>query len=329
MSTVLLIGGAGYVGTQLQRYLAERNLNVLVYDTFWYPDGVWKSSDGTFAKNISYISADIRDFQSLEEATKNVDAIIHLACISNDPSYELNPNLAKEINYESFPAFLEIVNRSNVQRLIYASSSSVYGIKEEPNVTEDLACEPRTDYSRYKVMCEELVLSNLDSTVVSTILRPSTICGFSRRQRFDLVVNALTISALRSGEIRVDGGSQFRPNLHILDMCRAYHEVLTAPAGKVNREIFNVAGENLRVSEIAELVRLTISSEIRITTLPVIDDRSYRVSGEKIRNILGFQPTKKVSDAIQDIAKAYDSNEYGNLDDIKYYNIRTMKALLA
>ena len=227
-SKVLLVGGGGYVGVELQRLLAESNYQVRVLDTFWYPSGKWDLSDGNFVNSIEYIEGDIRDKEVIRKALHGVDACIHLACISNDPSYELNPDLAKSINFDSFVMFVSEINKSSVKKFIYASSSSVYGVKEEENVTEDLICEPLTDYSKYKVMCEDVALNNVSSEIYLTIVRPSTVCGYSRRQRFDLVVNILTLSALTNSLINVDGGDQFRPNLHIKDMTASYKLLLEA-----------------------------------------------------------------------------------------------------
>jgi len=323
----LLVGGAGYVGAELQKHLALKSYNVSVFDTFWYPQGRWSISDGEFAARISCLEGDVRDKVALKEALKDVDTVIHLACISNDPSYELNPKLSKEVNYDSFNDFLELLNVSEVKNFIYASSSSVYGVKNEPEVTEDLACEPRTDYSKFKVLCEEMIKEKLKPSIRRTILRPSTVCGYSRRQRFDLVVNILTIQALTSREIRVDGGKQFRPNLHIHDMCRAYSSIIEAPEDLVHGKTYNVAGENLTVLDIANRVKTIVGHDINIKVLPVVDDRSYRVSGKAILKDLGYKPTKTVDDAILDIKNAYLAGLFGDIQDSSYYNIRTMKKL--
>ena len=179
---VLLVGGGGYVGVELQKLLAESNYQVRVLDTFWYPTGKWDKLDGDFVKRIEYLEGDVRNKEIVGKALNGVDACIHLACISNDPSYELNPNLAKSINFDAFKMFIAEMNRSSVKTFVYASSSSVYGVKQEENVTEDLTCEPLTDYSRYKVMCEDFALNNLSNDICLTIVRPSTVCGYSRRQ---------------------------------------------------------------------------------------------------------------------------------------------------
>lgn len=328
MRNVLLIGGGGYVGTELQRHLCLLGYKLRVYDTFWYSRGKWASESFPGASGIEYRVGDVRNKWLMKEALEDMDACIHLACISNDPSYELDPLLAYEVNYEAFRDLIPAINSSSIKQFIFASSSSVYGVKEEPSVTEELSLEPLTDYSKYKVECEKLLLDSMNSSIVTTILRPSTVCGYSRRQRFDLVVNILTLSALRDGVIKVDGGDQFRPNLHMKDMLESYSILLSTSRNLIDREIFNVAGENLTVYEIALKVKQAFESPISIEYLPVKDSRSYRVSGEKIARVLNFRPKFTVEEAILDIIDAYKRNEYGDTNWVQYYNLRRMKELL-
>lgn len=328
---ILLIGGGGYVGTELQKVLVEEGYRVRVFDAFWYPKGKWGLDSFPGSETIEYVTGDVRNYPLLEEALIGVDSCIHLACISNDPSYELNPSLAYSVNFEAFRDFIEILNRSSVKKIIYASSSSVYGVKSEPKVSEDLSLEPLTDYSRYKVECEKLLFSNLSSEITFSVLRPSTVCGHSKRQRFDLVVNILTLSALTENIIRVDGGNQFRPNLHIKDMLRSYALVLKSNPQTVNREIFNVAGENLTVNDIAirvkKIVGSSLGSDVKIEYLPVKDSRSYRVSGEKIESKLGFTPKYSVNDAILEIVQKFTEGIYGDVKSTDYYNLQRMREL--
>lgn len=322
---VLIIGGAGYVGARLQKFLIESGFDLRIFDTFWYPSGKNINLD---PRKIEYVTGDVRDLNLLKNSLKDIDACIHLACISNDPTFELDPSLAKSINYSAFPGFVDLLNKSDVKRFIYASSSSVYGVKTEPIVSEDLQCEPLTDYSKFKLACEEIVKSNVSKNIVSTILRPSTVCGYSPRQRFDLVVNLLTITALTKKEIIVDGGQQFRPNLHIDDMIRCYREILTSEVEKINNEIFNVAGANLKVIEIAEIVREVVGSECNIKVKEVVDPRSYRVSGAKIAEKISFQPMKSVRDAVEELKNLFEAGKFSNPESEEYYNIRRMKNLI-
>lgn len=325
---VLLVGGAGYVGAELQKSLVDDGYQVSVLDTFWYPAGRWAVNDPTYGSKIKYLEGDVRDTDAVSSALAGSDLCIHLACISNDPSYELDPDLAKSINYEAFKLFVDELNKSTIERVIFASSSSVYGVKTEPEVTENLTCEPLTDYSRYKVACEEILFTKLRDDISSVVVRPSTVCGVSKRQRFDLVVNVLAISALTKGVITVDGGGQYRPNLHITDMVDSYRCLLSAPSDTVNREIFNVAGANLTVLEIAETVREVLGGGPSIEIREAFDQRSYRVSGAKLKRSVGFVPQRTVRDAVAEIAESYARDEFSDINALEYYNIRRMKQLL-
>ena len=326
---VLIIGGGGYVGVELQRLLAESNYQVRVLDTFWYASGKWDKSDGLFTHNIEYVKGDIREKEVLRRALTGVDFCIHLACISNDPSFELNPNLAKSINFDAFLGFVEEVNISSVVSVFYASSSSVYGVKDEDNVTEDLTCNPLTDYSKFKLMCESVALENISDEINLTIVRPSTVCGYSRRQRFDLVVNALTLSALDKSVIIVEGGEQYRPNLHINDMIASYKWLLEVNSKIINRKIYNIAGENLTVLNIAEKVKNHIGGDCELKIKPIVDRRSYRVSGKKIESEVGFIPQYTVDKAILDLKEAFHAGKYLNLESTTYYNIKHMQLLMS
>ena len=219
--------------------------------------------------------------------------------------------------------------KSSVKTLIYASSSSVYGVKEEENVTEELICEPLTDYSKYKVMCEDVALTSISKDICLTVVRPSTVCGYSRRQRFDLVVNVLTLSALTSSVINVDGGEQFRPNLHIKDMIASYKLLLEANPKIIDRKIYNIAGENLTVLRIAEKVQSQMKESCEIKVFPVIDQRSYRVSGKKIESEIGFIPKYSVDEAINDLKEAFYLGKFLNVKSESFYNIKQMKLLMS
>jgi nucleoside-diphosphate-sugar epimerase len=262
--------------------------------------------------------------QSLDGATD----VIHLACISNDPSFDLDPKLGKSINLDSFKPLVNAAKESSVNRFIYASSSSVYGIKSEENVTEDLRLEPLTDYSKFKMICEEILLENTTNDFQCTVLRPATVCGVSPRQRFDLSVNILTNHAINKNKITVLGGSQYRPNLHIQDMARAYLHLLEQGVA-ISGEVFNVGSENISIADIAERVRLTINPDLEIDYLPTNDLRSYRVDSSKIKEKIGFNLTSSVDEAIKDLGLAFAKGKYVNsLENPLYFNIKRMKELL-
>jgi nucleoside-diphosphate-sugar epimerase len=321
MKNILLIGGAGYVGCQLTRKLINQNYNVIVYDLFLYDPNVLL--DLNKHPNLKLIKGDIRNINYLENFLENIDVVIHLACISNDPSYELNPNLGKDINYSCFPKLLEKLKNFNIKMFIYASSSSVYGIKKENIVTENMSTEPLTDYSLYKLKCEEL-LFNESAKYIKTVLRPATVCGYSERQRLDVIVNILTNHAFFNKKIIVYGGNQLRPNIHIDDMCRAYLSIIENK-DFVNNEIFNVGFENHSVNELALLVKKTCS-EVEIITEKVLDERSYKISSEKILKKINFRTKKSVEDAIKDLVLAFSNKKLVNtfLDD-KFYNIKIIQ----
>jgi len=322
---VLIFGGGGYVGSELVSYLLNDGYRVRVLDTFWYGRD---HLDQINNLDLEVITGDIRDIDTVKSALVNVNDVIHLACISNDPSFDLNPELAKSINLTSFEPVVIAAKEAGVVRFIFASTSSVYGVKLEPKVTEKLSLEPLTDYSIYKAECESILLSFASEEFICTILRPATICGVSARQRFDLSVNILTNHAINKKKITVFGGSQQRPNLHIKDMCRAYLHILAQPVNKISGKIFNVGAENLSLNEIAIKVQQITKLVVPIEYQETKDLRSYRVDSSLIKNELGFLPEYKVEDAINDIVFALESDRFVNpLDNSLYYNIKKMKEL--
>lgn len=322
--TVLVTGGAGYVGAVLVPVLIEKGYSVKVIDLYLYGDEVLSPVKGH--PRLKEIRGDIRNQAVLESAMKNVDSVIHLACISNDPSYELDPQLGKSINYDAFIPLVKIAKQNNVERFIYASSSSVYGIKDELEVTEDLSLEPLTDYSKFKAECENILLNEQNDNFVTTIVRPSTVCGYSPRLRLDLTVNILTNHAINKGKITVFGGQQKRPNIHIQDMVDVYPFLLEQPAKKVAGEIFNAGYENFKVIEIADMVNQALGGNIPIEITPTNDNRSYHVSSKKIAEKLGFHAKHTILQAVEDLRNAFQAGLVPDpLENIRYYNIKTMQ----
>jgi len=323
--TVVIFGGGGYVGAVLTPMLLAEGYAVRVLDTFWYGKAVFMSEFKN--PNLELIAGDIRDLGAVSSALTGATDVIHLACISNDPSFDLDPELGKSINLDSFAPLVKIAKQSGVHRFIYASSSSVYGVKVEEKVTEELSLEPLTDYSRFKANCEEIILAEHSADFRCTVLRPATVCGFSTRQRFDLSVNILTNHSINLKKITVFGGSQFRPNLHIKDMARAYVHVL-AQDKKIDGAIFNVGGENLSLDQIALKVQKQIDPKLEIYHSDTDDLRSYRVDSSKILDELGFKPIYSVDEAIADLQNAFVQNKFENsLENSKYFNIKRMKEL--
>lgn len=324
--SVFVTGGAGYVGAVLVPKLLDAGYHVKILDLYIYGEHVLDSVKNH--PNLKQVKGDIRDRTLLEREIPGSDALIHLACISNDPSYDLNPELAKSVNYDAFLDIVDISKKSGVKRFVYASSSSVYGIKEAPDVTEDMSLDPLTDYSKYKAKCEEVLLSEATDDFIVSIIRPSTVCGFSPRLRLDLTVNILTNLAINKGEITVFGGEQMRPNIHIEDMTDLYLFLLELSDEKVHKTIYNVGYQNFKVKDIAEMVRKMIGPHVKISTTSTDDNRSYHVSSKKIKSELGFEAKRSVEDAISDLKKAFDEGKVpDSLDDIKYFNIKMMQAL--
>lgn len=323
---VLVTGGAGYVGSVLVPKLLAKGHHVKVIDLYMYGENVLDRVKDH--PHLIEVKGDIRNRKLLEKELKGYDTIIHLACISNDPSYELDPGLGKSINYDAFLGLVDVSKKLGIKNFIYASSSSVYGIKDEEEVTEDLPLEPLTDYSKYKAKCEKVLLREATDNFIVTIIRPATICGYSPRLRLDLTVNILTNHAVNKGEITVFGGEQKRPNLSIEDMTNLYVYLLEQPEEKIHKKIYNVGYENYKVKEIAEMVKNIINPDIPIKTTPTDDNRSYHVSSKKITDELGFVPKHSIEEAILDLKKAFEDGKIPNpLDDKRYYNIKTMQTL--
>lgn len=328
MMHVFVAGGAGYVGSKLVPKLLEEGYEVTVYDLFLYGEDIF--SEIKENQKLHLVKADLRERVALDLSMQGCDAVIHLACISNDPSFELNPKLGKSINLDSFEPFVQIAKKNGIKRFIYASSSSVYGIKEEANVTEDMTLEPLTDYSKFKAECERILLRYADDSFICTILRPATVCGYAPRQRLDVIVNILTNHAYNKGKIKVTGGTQLRPNIHIDDMVRAYLEVLKAPEDKVQKEIFNVGYDNHSVDRLAHIVKEQVakSKDVEIEKESTDDLRSYHVSSEKIAKKLGFKPKHTIEDAVDSLVDAFEKGKLpDSMEDKKYFNIKTMKAI--
>jgi nucleoside-diphosphate-sugar epimerase len=322
---ILVTGGAGYVGSNLVPKLLNAGYEVAVLDLYIYGD-VFAGLNGN--SQLSQIKGDLRDPSDVQKALIGCDAVIHLACISNDPSFDLNPDLGRSINFECFRPLVKAAKDGGVKRFIYASSSSVYGIKDEEDVTEDLPLTPLTDYSKYKAMCEEVLEEEREPGFVAVTLRPATVCGYAPRLRLDLTVNILTNHAINNGRITVFGGEQLRPNIHVDDMTDLYLLLLDQPDEAVSGKTWNAGYHNLKVRAIADMVREEVGEKVDIVVTPTDDHRSYHVSSEKIRRDLGFVAGRTVKDAIVDLKAAFVGGKVPNsMTDDRYYNIKRMQTL--
>ena len=321
--SVFITGGAGYVGAMLVPRLLQEGHRVTVLDLMIYGEDVLPKNPA-----LTLIKGDIRNQELMKSSIQGHDVVIHLACISNDPSFELNPELGRSINLDPFRPMVEISKNAGVKRFFYASSSSVYGIKDEPNVHEDMSLEPLTDYSVFKMNCEEILSEYQSDEFTTTTIRPATVCGYSPRQRLDVVVNILTNFAYHKREISVFGGAQLRPNIHIADMVEIYVVLLNAPKEKIAGEIFNGGYENHSVLQLAQTVRDVIGEDVVLKTTSTDDNRSYHVSSKKIADRLGFTASHTIKDAVSDIKNAFEKGLLPNsLEDEMYFNIKRMQSI--
>jgi nucleoside-diphosphate-sugar epimerase len=324
---VFVTGGAGYVGAVLVPRLLAAGHSVTVLDLFVFGDHLPPAGP-----RLVKIAGDIRDIALLEQRLPGHDTVIHLACISNDPSFALDPALSRSINYDCFEPLVVAAKRAGVRRFVYASTSSVYGVSDAPEVTEDHPLVPLTDYNRYKGLCEPLLFRHQGPDFTAVTIRPATVCGWSPRLRLDLTVNILTLSAISTGRITVFGGSQKRPNIHIDDVTDLYALLLDVPDATIAGRTWNAGYQNHTVAEIAEIVRSVVGREVpgraalEIVTTPSDDLRSYHISSERIRRELGFVPKRTIEDAVRDLCRAFTEGRVPDPQAIGYYNVKALQA---
>ena len=328
MKNVFVTGGCGYVGSLLVPQLLERGYRVTVYDTMWY------GCSTPPHPNLRLIEGDIRNTERLRSAFEGMDVVLSLACISNDASFELDERLSTSVNLDAFEPMVIAAKRAGVRRFVYCSSSSVYGVSDKPDVTEDHPLVPVSLYNKYKGMCEPLLWKHQAADFTCVTIRPATVCGYSPRTRLDLSVNILTNHAVNNNKITVFGGSQLRPNLHIQDMCDLYQLLIEVESEKIAGQTFNAGYQNLSIMKIAEIVRDVVAAEypdrkpIDIVTTPTDDIRSYHINSDKIARVLGFRPKRTIEDAVRDLCVAFKAgNLPGSLDDDRYFNVKRMKRL--
>jgi nucleoside-diphosphate-sugar epimerase len=329
MERVLVTGGAGYVGSALVPALLKAGYRVRVLDLYIFGPRALQPVAGH--PNLEQIKGDIRERDLLKVALRDCRAVIHLAAISNDPSFELNPLLGRTINFDAFEPLVKIARASGVRRFIYASTSSVYGLSDRTEVTEEHPLVPLTDYNKYKGLCEPILLREQAPDFTTIVVRPATVCGYAPRQRLDLTVNILTAHAHELRRITVLGGAQMRPNIHIRDLVELYLLLLRLPAARVAGQIYNAGWQNHTVAELARTVSEVVSARvpgrgaIEIVTAPSDDRRSYHISSNKLARELDFVPSATVADAVNDLVAAFAAGKLPNaLHDQRYYNVATM-----
>jgi len=330
--SIFITGGAGYCGSRLVPQLIEEGYKVTVYDIMYFGHSFFDKINN----NLKIIKGDIRNLTQLESACKNHDIFLHLACISNDTSFSLDEKLSTSINFDAFEPMVLAAKRSGIKRFIYASTSSVYGVSDKPDVKEDHPLVPLTLYNKYKGLCEPLLLKHTDDKFEGVIFRPATVCGYAPRQRFDLSVNILTNHAVNKKKITVFGGKQLRPNLHIQDYCDVIKVFITVPGDKIRNQIFNVGYQNMSINEIASVVKKVVEEEfkefgeIKITTEKSDDIRSYHINSSKIEKILGFKPKRKVESAVKDLCISFRKKLFSNtFENDFYFNVKRLKNIKA
>ena len=323
---LLVTGGAGYIGAVLVPELLEEGHHVTVLDTFFY--GTDPSTDPIIHERCKKVPGDIRDFALVDRVLEEgrFDAVIHLAAISNDPSSELDHEVTESVNLTAVDHLMHAAKKHGVKRFLYASSASVYGVKETEDVTEELSLEPITIYARCKCEGEKILNSLVDDSFVGVSVRSATVCGYSPRLRLDLTINLLTDQALTDHRIRVFGGTQMRPNVHVRDMTRFYRQLLTAPADKISGRAFNVSRRNASVMSLAEMIRDELDPSLPIDTVPSNDPRSYHLSADRARRELGFEPEHDLVTAVRELREAYASGEIADSQSTVYRNVAWMKA---
>ncbi len=332
LKKIFITGGAGYCGSKLVPQLLSRGHQVTVFDIMYFGDEFLPKEN----PNLKIIQGDIRDNVKIKKSCKDHDVFISLACISNDASFELDQALSTSINLDSFEPMVKAAKDSKIKRFIYASSSSVYGVSDKLNVTEDHPLVPLTLYNKYKGMCEPMLEKYTDNKFVGVTFRPATVCGFAPRLRLDLSVNILTNHAINNNVITVFGGDQLRPNLHVNDYCDAVELLINAPENKIANQKFNVGYQNLSIMEIATLVKKVVEEEfpekksIDIVKTDSEDNRSYHINSSKIKKILGYEPKYSIEDAVRSLCDSFKSNKIiDSFNNDIYHNVRRLKRLQA
>lgn len=328
VKTVMITGGFGYVGSRLTPLLLDSGYNVTVLDLCLYGeqglDDLKKRSDWSELQNrLRFVKGDIRDPEAIQQALEGADAVIHLAAISNDPTGQMDEVLTKQVNFDAVGVLVKMAKQAGVKRFINASSSSVFGVKDESDIKEFLEPEPITYYSKYKALAEWIVKAAAADDFITTSIRPATICGYSPRQRFDLTVNKLTADGLTKKVITVHGGEQRRPNLAMTDMIQFYKHLLSADPKLVNGQVFNFGFQNMKVIEIAECIKGELSDlDVEIKVTDTLDKRDYHISSQKLLDRLHYQPVGSIEKEVANLRKAIEEKIIDDVDADTWYNMK-------
>lgn len=317
--SVLVCGGGGFVGTVLTPRLLERGYRVKVLDTFWFGDFLPEH------ESLTKIRGDMRNSDVVLDALEGIDAVIQLACLSNDPTSDLDADLTKAINYTACNNVIHLARQQHVKRFIYASSASVYGVREETDITEDMKLEPITLYSQYKAAVEETLFGVGAPDFTTVAVRNSTVSGYSPRMRLDLIISIFVMAALKKKLISIEGGTQLRPLIHMQDLVDFYCLLLEADHAAIHQQAFNVSTDNFTVRDVATMVQAQVPCDLTVTSFT--DPRSYHVNTDKVLGRLGFKPSRPITAAIEEVAVAFERGAIQHTDT-RCYNIRHMKHLL-
>lgn len=328
---ILITGGFGYVGSRLTPHLLELGHEVRVLDLMLYTNSGLESlrrhaSFPQWSQRFELIEGDTRDPEVVRRSVDGIDTIIHLAAISNDPTGEIDDVLTRQVNFDAVGMLLALARDAGVRRFINASSSSVFGARNEAEIDERLEPAPLTSYSKYKMLSEWLVVSAASPEFCAVNIRPATICGISPRQRFDLTVNKLTADAVIKRVITVHGGNQRRPNVGMTDIINLYALLVGIDRDKINGRTFNFGFENHKVIEIAKIIQKELSDlDVKINVTETLDHRDYHICSTKILETLGYEPVSSIRNEVALLRTALEASQFPDIDAPEHYNMKFMK----
>lgn len=316
---VLICGGGGFIGTVLTKRLLSIGHEVRVLDTFWFGDFI------AAQERLTKVRGDMRDGPLVDRLLDGVETVIQLACLSNDPTSDLDPDLTRTINYDACADIIRRAKARGVRRFIYASSASVYGVRDNAAITEDMDLAPITLYSKYKAEIERVLFDAAADDFTTVAVRNSTVCGFSPRMRLDLILSIFVMAAMKSGVIKIEGGTQLRPLIHMEDLVDLYVLLLDAQDGAIQKQAFNISSDNFRVDAVARMVQAKLPCRLEFASFT--DPRSYHVNTNKAQRVLGYTAKRSIGSAIDEIKEAFERGRIQE-DDARCYNIRHVKHLL-